>query len=70
MQLNKEYTMKCGDIIKFDAVSMYQNDKLIPIDIYTSQSYDGAWNKKGRYLTNIYFLENKPNNMDIILNDK
>lgn len=70
MELNKEYTMICGDIIKFDSISMYQNQNKMPMDIYTSKSYNGAWDKSGRYLTNIYFLDNKPSEMDIILNDK
>lgn len=70
MELNKEYKMVCGETIKFDSISMYQNENKFPIDIYTSKLYDGAWNKKGRYLTNIYFLENKPSNMDINFNDK
>lgn len=60
--------MKCGDTIKFDSISMYLSDRKFPVDIYTSNMYDGAWNKKGRYLTNIYFLDNKPSEMDIILN--
>ena len=62
--------MKCGDTIKFDSISMYLNQNNFPIDIYTSQLYDGAWNKKGKFLTNIYFLDNKPSEMDINLNDK
>ena len=66
MQLYKEYTLTNGETIVFDGISMYDNEYGMPIDIYTSKQYHGIWNKKGKYTTNIYFLDNQPSELDVI----
>ena len=67
MELYKEYTLKNGDVIIFDGIAMYEDYKRVPLDMYTSKMYNGTWNKKGRFLTNIYFLDGAPSEMDVVL---
>lgn len=66
MQLFKVYTLKNGETVVFDGISMYEYFNGAPIDIYTSSKCHGAWDKRGRYLTNVYFEELENNKeMDI-----
>lgn len=66
MELYKEYKLRNGNIIILDSISIYDNTNLVPIDVYTSNTYHGAWNRKGKFLTNLYFLDGEPSEMDII----
>jgi hypothetical protein len=67
MELFKEYKMKNGDTIVFNGVSIVNKENGMPVDSYSSDQFEGLWNKKGKYLTNVYFLENAPSEMDVIL---
>lgn len=65
MELFKEYKTKSGETIMFDGISMYEDFKRMPLDIFTSSKHEGQWDKKGKYLTNVYFLNGEPSEMDI-----
>ena len=67
MILYKEYVLKNGEVIVFDGISMYEDLNRIPIDIYTSMRYNGTWNKKGKYLTNVHFLDGEPSELDVVV---
>lgn len=67
MELFKEYKMRNGDTIVFDGVSIVNKENGMPIDSYSSKNFTGLWNKKGQYLTNVYFLDGIPSEMDVIL---
>lgn len=66
IKLNVEYRLKNGEPIVFNGVSMYQTEQKIPIDLYSSKDYDGQWNEKGQYMSNIYFLDRKETGLDIV----
>jgi len=70
MQLYTRYKMRNGETIVFNGVSLVNKPDGSPIDIFTSGDQDGQWNKKGQYLTNVYFLEGKPSEMDVMINGK
>ena len=65
MELYKQYELKNGEIISFDGFSTYDINR-VPIEIFTSSKYHGAWNKKGKYLTNVYFMDNDASEMDVL----
>jgi len=67
MELFKEYTLRNGETITFDGVSFVSKQNGMPIDSFTSFKHDGQWNRKGQYLTNVYFLDGEPSEMDVIL---
>lgn len=69
MQLFKEYTLRCGEIIIFDGVSFVNDHNSMPVDIFTSSKHHGAWNQKGLFLSNVLFLNGKESEMDVV-NDK
>lgn len=69
MKLNVPYRLKNGDSIVLNGVSSYETEYK-SIDLYTSAGYDGQWNKKGQYMSNIYFLDRKATGLDIELDDK
>lgn len=66
MELYTEYKLRNGNTIVFDGVSLLNNKNGVPIDTYTSNKHTGAWNRKGQYLTNVYFLDGEPSEMDVL----
>lgn len=67
--------MKNGEDIIFNGVSNYmiksynkeKNEEYKkPIDIFTSEKYDGQWDSKGKYLSNIYFKDRNDSMFDIV----
>ena len=63
LELYKEYELKNGQFITFDGITFGLYSSL---DVFTSLKSDGAWNKKGQYLTNVYFLDKQPSEMDVL----
>jgi len=66
LTLNKPYKIKNGDPIVFNGMSSYEIEYK-SIDLYTSKEYDGQWNKKGQYMSNVYFLDRQATGLDIEL---
>jgi hypothetical protein len=63
LELHKLYELKNGEPIIFDSISLGVYSAL---DLYTSIEHNGAWNAKGKYLTNVLFLDGQPSEMDVI----
>lgn len=69
MELLKEYELKNKQKIVFNGVSLYYHPQFYrEYSLYTSKNHHGSWDKNGKYLTSIYFLNQEDHEMDVILN--